>query len=158
MYKYKIMNNSKVGLNRFIMLVRMDDLTDYSKNHYEILDPYDDSIKGKIVREIGTLVTRPYPDSCGVYYNDISNYDVYTLDQNLKIFRKNQLYIPENMQFVILLNKSIEFPEIILYNIINVRVVNYLKARVPEFVEITSSALYQKIKYSNYKLDPLANL
>lgn len=147
-----------VGINRFIMLVRMDDLTDYSKNHYEILDPFHEDVKGKIICEIGTLATRPYPDSCGQYHNTISDYDVYTLDQNLKIYRRDQLLVPENMQFVILLNKNITFPEIILYDIINVRVLNYLRSRVPKFIDAAIEALYQNIKYPNYSYDPLDNL
>lgn len=152
------MTNPVVGLNRFIMVVRMDDLTDYSQNHYEILDPFHEDVQGKTVREIGTLATRPYPDSCGLYHNTVSDYNVFTLDQNLKIFRRNQLFVPENMQFVILLNKEIIFPETILYDIINVRVINYLKARVPKFIDAAIEALYQNIQYNDYTYDPLANL
>lgn len=136
---------SLIGVNRFLMIVRINDLMAYSNNHTEILDPFDDNISGKISRKIGTL---SLPDK-----DNISDYDLYILDKNLKMVKVSPLFVLENKQFLILLSKLIDFPDN-CFNIVNKRVIDYLRTNSEKFLDSVQESAYQNIKFQDFLFDP----
>lgn len=134
-----------VGINRFIMMVRIDDPSVFS-SHSEIIDPFDPEMKEKSVNQLGTLTL---PDG---------QYNYFTLNNKLKLVLIQPTFIPENKQFIILLNKKISWPPMGSgLSIINERIVNYLKESIlKNFLSIVEQASYQNINEgADFELDPL---
>jgi len=120
-----------VGLNNFILIVRIDDLQNHSLNHYEVIDKNDTDI----IKKIGNVAVFPN--------NAITNYNYYVFNKNLELIRQNALFIPENKQIVILLNKNIYFPPNLFNEVIN-RIVSYLE-------NFDSNKFLSQVKKSFYK-------
>lgn len=141
-----------VGLNRFIMVFRINDLHDFSKNHYEIIDPV---IKQNIkLRELCTIATRPKFTKCGDYYETISDY-YYLVLQNNEFNLVNDLFVPENQQIIVLLNKSFNLNSNSEFRIIFNRILYYINLRTPEFLRAANFNLSKNILYKSFFYDPL---
>lgn len=135
-----------IGVNRFIMVVRINELMEYSQNHAEILDPLDENIDGLNVRELGTL---SLPNR-----EETLDYEFYVLNRELIMVRVSPLFVPENKQFVILLSKLIEYPPNCI-NIVNDRVIAYLNNSYERFVNRVKESTYQNIEFEDFLFDPL---
>lgn len=132
-----------IGLNNFILIYKIDDISDYISNHYEIYDPC--SIKNKNIREIGTVAANTY---------NITKYNIYVINENVDLIKKNHLFIPENKQIIILLNNNIS-QEAMVFPIIKKRIIKYVSTRTDEFLSVVKNSFYQNLELKGYELDPL---
>jgi len=140
-----------VGLNKFILVYVINDLSDYSKNRYEIVNP--ETVSGKISREIASIAVRPTWDKCGNYHNKISDYYYLVLDKDCNFNLVNDLFKPTNQQFLILLNHSIPYD--CTSKIVQERILKYINTRTPEFLIANKFGLAVNTRYTNFKYQPL---
>jgi hypothetical protein len=133
-----------IGLNSFNVLVKINDLYNFNKNHYEIVDYFNLRCIKTIARELGTIVIKK---------ENIENYDVYAIDEDLKIHKKNHLFITENKQILVFVNKNIEYPST-ASNIINNKIEEYLCQSIPEYIDQVKNATYDNINKNIIKYNP----
>lgn len=136
------MSFNLVGIDRFILVVRINSLFNYSMNHYQILDPNNHN---ENVRKIGTL---------SLTATKSNEYNYYVLNEKLQLISVSALFVPENKQFVILLNKSIKFPESKILTV-NEKILIYLNNSLLRFLEQVPLSSYQNLSYNNYEYDDL---
>jgi hypothetical protein len=129
-----------IGLDRFIMLVKIDHLSNYSQNHYMLVDPfYHDNAYKNILGLSGKII-----------YDQL-NYDVYTL-YKYRLFKIDMLLIPQNTQFVIFVNKNITVNDIKYFS---GYILSYINLRMEVFAKVANTGLSTNVKYKDYYFDPL---
>lgn len=135
-----------IGINRFIIIVRMDSLSAHSSIHSEAIDPFDPNTNGKSANQLGTLAL---PNG---------EYNYFTINNDFKLIPILPTFIPENKQFIILLNKEISWPKMGSgLSIVNDRIINYLSNSIlRNFLSTVKHASYQNINEgADFELDPL---
>lgn len=123
---------------------------DYSKNQYEIVDPFENDTR---LRELGAFITKPKTTPCRQVAGSISDYNYLVIDQDLAVHSVDSLFEAENQQIIIIIND--EIPLNGNFRIVFERILKYIAVRTPEFLRATLGGLYQNIKYEDFSFDPL---
>jgi len=136
------------------LIFRIDDLNDYSKNFFDIFN-YQNT-KDTIIKYASSLLVRPFTNACGKSHKHIDSYNYFVIDENYNLKLVDELFIPNNKQIIILLNKNIEF--FANNKIISEKILKYVKLRVPDFYRIINEGLYNNLKYDYFVYDQFSFL
>lgn len=127
---------SLIGIRNFLLLVRIDSLTEFFKNHYVIVNP----ISNKILKITSMLSIDARSDSY--------NYNI--LGHNNKIIRVNKNYSPSPNQIVILINNSLPRTKMV-----DDYIISYLSSpSLIKFVENSS----RDIDINKITINPIDNI
>jgi len=133
----------KAGLKNFILIAKIDHLSEYSQNHFEMTTVDHTDIVGRL----GTIALR-VPE-------DIFQYDYYVFNKNLRLVQITANFVPENKQIVILLNRDIQFSRIV-FSVVTKRILEYLgQFHINKFLSQVPKSFYRNLALAGFSLDVL---
>lgn len=127
---------SLIGIRNFLLLVRIDSLTEFFKNHYVIVNP----ISNKILKITSMLSIDARSDSY--------NYNI--LGHNNKIIRVNKNYSPSPNQIVILINNSLPRNKMV-----DDYIISYLSS--PSLIKFVENS-FRDIDINKITINPIDNI